>query len=67
MIRNRIEVIYNIIRNIEKKSLLLSCRTDYCVKKTFIDEHLMMLRIVIYVDLTYNICFEYFTHCNGLI
>jgi len=29
-------------RNVEKKPLLLLCRTGYCAKKPFIGEHLMV-------------------------
>jgi len=39
-------------RSVEKESLLLPCQTDHCAKKAPTGEHLMMLRIVIYVDLT---------------
>jgi len=44
-------------RSIEKKTLLLLYRTNHCAKKAFTDKRLMMLRIIIYIDLTN--CYNY--------
>jgi len=38
----------NIKRSVERKSLLLLCRTNHCAKKAPIDQHLMVLYNGIY-------------------